>query len=380
MQGTIISRHLLGQIFMAVTLLTCILLFTAWLTQSLRYLELIANNGISVTQFLQIIAFLLPSLIVVILPVCCLIATVSVIQRLISENEIVIYQSSGLSPFQIARPFLFVGILLSGFIIWMSNSIAPESADKFMNLKNGIAKEFSAGLLRNGTFSKFNGLTIYVQDHLEGDKLHNVFIYKTETDGSHVSIFAQNGEIITKNGRIFLDLFNGCRQIYTQKIEENKSFFFQQLLYDLEILQPTTPSIITDSAFSLIQLLVPSEKLPDNQRHKMIAEAHRRLIGSYLTFFFMLHGVTILLTSQYRRGGGNKIAFFTVASGVLLQIIIYTLINMLSKSYLLLAGLYFILFSLTLLYFISLVRGRSILSFFAKRIAFFNKTKVQGNK
>lgn len=366
MLGTIISRHLLRQIFMAVTLLTLILLFTAWLTQSLRYLELIASNGISLSKFLKIIVFLLPSLIVIILPACCLIATASVIQKLRGENEIVIYQSAGLSPFQIAKPFLLIGLMLVGLVMWLSNSIAPQSADKFVTLKNGIAKEFSAGLLRNGTFSKFNNLTVYVQDHLEGDKMHNIFIYKTELDGTHVSIFAENGEIITKNEEVFLELFNGCRQIYTEKIEESKAFFFQQLIYDLEIQQPKSASISTDSAFPLLQLLNPSLDLPKIQRHRMMAEAHKRLIGSYLAFFFMLHAAVILLTAQYKRGGSNKVVFLTVASGILLQIIVYSMVNMLGKSYFILIGLYVILISLTIFYFTALVQGRWILSYFQR--------------
>lgn len=367
MPRTIISRHLLRQIFIAVTLLTLILLFTAWLTQSLRYLELIASNGISLTKFLNIIAFLLPSLVVVILPACCLIATASVIQRLLSENEIIIYQSSGLSPFQIAKPFLTIGLILAGLIMWMSNSIAPQSADKFSMLKNGIAKEFSAGLLKNGTFSKFNGLTVYVQDHLDGDKLHNIFIYKTEPDGSHVSIFAEHGEIITKEDQVFLELFKGCRQIYTEKIEENKAFFFQQLIYDLEIQQPKSTSIATDNTFSLRQLLFPSQDLPKNQRYKMMAEAHKRIIGSYLTFFFVLHAAVILLTSPYKRGGSNKVVFLTVASGIFLQIVVYAMINMLSKSYFILIGLYLLLIALTVLYLICLVQGRWIFSLFQRK-------------
>lgn len=366
MQGTIISRHLLRQIVMAVILLTVVLLFTAWLTQSLRFLEIVANNGITIVKFIKIIVFLLPSLMVVILPVCCLIATASTIQKLVSENEIVIYQSTGMSLFQVAKPFLLVGGILTVFTIWISNSVAPQSSDNFTNLKNNIAQEFSAGILRNGTFSNFNGMTIYVQDHVEGDRLHNVFIYKNAPDGTEVSIFAENGELITKGGRFYLQLFNGCRQIHTQKIEDNKAFFFKELLYDLEILQPKNPAIVSDSAFSLLQLLAPPSNLPSKDRYRMMAEAHKRIIGSYLAFFFMLHAAAIILTFPYKRGGNSKIVLLTVVSGILLQIVIYALINMLGKSYVILGLAYFLLISLSLLYFTCLIRAQGIMSLFQR--------------
>lgn len=366
MQGTIISRHLLRQIIMAVTLLTVVLLFTAWLTQSLRFLEIVANNGITIVKFIKIILFLLPGLTVVILPVCCLIATASTIQKLISENEIIIYQSTGMSLLQIARPFLLVGGFLTVLTIWISNSIAPQSSDNFTNLKNNITQEFSAGILRNGTFSEFNGLTIYVQDHVEGDRLHNVFIYKTEQDQTHVSIFAEKGKLIAKDGRFYLQLFNGCRQIYTDKIEDNKAFFFTELLYDLEILQPQSSAIVSDSAFSMAQLLIPPSDLPGKDRHRMMAEAHKRIIGSYLAFFFVLHATAILLTSPYKRGGNNKFVLLTVVMGILLQIVIYALINMLSKSYIILGLAYLLLIGLSLLYFIWLLRAQGVMSIFQR--------------
>lgn len=375
MQGTIISRHLLRQIIMAVTLLTVVLLFTAWLTQSLRFLEIVANNGLTIIKFLKIIIFLLPSLLVVILPVCCLIATTSTIQKLSSENEIVIYQSTGMSLLQIARPFLLVGGVLTILTMWISNNIAPQSSDNFTNLKNNIGQEFSAGILRNGTFSKFNGLTIYVQDHVDGDKLHNVFIYKNEPDRTQVSIFAEKGELITKEGRFYLQLFNGCRQIYTHKIEDNKAFFFKELLYDLEILQPKSKAVVSDSASSLRQLLMPPSNLPSLDRHKMMAEAHKRIMGSYLVFFFMLHAVAILLTSPYKRGGNSKIGLLTVVSGVLLQIAVYALINMLGKSYFILVLAYLLLIGLSVLYFVWLFSSRRVVPVVGRMISSFQQSE-----
>lgn len=365
-RGTIITRHLLRQFFTAVTLLTVVLLFIAWLTQSLRFLEIIANNGTTIAKFIKIIAFLLPGLVIIILPICCLIAAVTLLNKLISENEFVIYQSSGLSLIQIARPFLLVGAVLSGFTMWVSNSVAPQSLDKFLALKNSVAQEFSAGILRNGTFSKFNGMTIYVQDHTAEDRLHNIFIYKNESAQSEVSIFAEKGEVITKDGIVYLLLFNGCRQIQSNKIEGNKTFFFNTLLYDLEIARPKNMTNSSDSAYSLPQLLWPSDKVPAGDRYQMMAEAHKRIIGSYLAFFFILHACSLLLTAPHRRRGNNKIILLAMASGLLLQIILYALINMIDKSYLVLGAAYLLLLGLTILHFISLAKSKNIGSFFQK--------------
>lgn len=352
---------------MAITGLTIVLSFTTWLTQSLKFLEFIANNGITPIHFIQIIALLLPGLIVIILPVCCLIATVFVVHKLTSENEVVIYQSSGISPFQIAKPFLIIAALLAGISWWLVNSVVPQSADKFTSLKSNLSQEFSAAIIRDGTFSKFKDLTIYVQNHVDGDKLHNVFLYRTEANNSETSIFAEKGQIINHNGYVYLQLFNGCRQVHTKMLEDNKAFFFKELLYDLNVLSQDDVATISDTSFSLRQLLSPAVDIPDSNRSKMMIEAHKRIIGSFLVFFFVLHAVSLLLTSPYKRGGNNSISLLAITSGILFQIVLYSLVNLLSKTFLALFAAYFILIGLTGVHLVSLIQARNILTYFRKK-------------
>lgn len=367
MHVSIITKHLSRQLILAILGLTVVLSFITWLTQSLKFLELIANNGITPFRFMQIIALLLPSLTVVILPICCLVATVFIIHKLIGENEIVIYQAGGISLVQIIRPFLIVGFILASFSWWLANSVAPKSTDKFSALKNTLSHEFSAGVIRDGTFSKFKDLTIYVQDRLDGDKLHNVFLYRKEANNTEMSIFAENGQVIASNGRIYLQLFNGCRQVHSQNLEDNKAFFFKEFLYDLNILSQEGVASISGVPFSMSQLLRPSMDIPDSSRSKMMIEAHKRIIGSFLVFLFVLHGAALLLTSPYKRGGNNKIALLAVTSGILLQIVLYVLINLLSKSLFSLFIAYLILISLTGLHCTSLIQERNILTYFRKK-------------
>ena len=98
----------------------------------------------------------------------------------------------------------------------------------------------------------------------------------------------------------------------------------------------------------------------------MMAEAHKRIIGSYLVFFFMLHAAAILLTSPYKRGGNNKLGLLTVVLGVLLQIAVYALINMLGKSYIILVLAYLLLIGLSLLYLAWLLTSQRVKPVFHK--------------
>ena len=76
---TAICRYILRQLFEATVFITIVLACTIWLTQSLRFVELIINRGLSLGAFLYLTSLLLPSFLVIILPVAlaCVLALTS---------------------------------------------------------------------------------------------------------------------------------------------------------------------------------------------------------------------------------------------------------------------------------------------------------------
>ena len=63
-----IFRQLIGPMLVVTFSLTGVI----WLTQSLRFIDLIINKGLSFWLFLYLTLLLLPSLLTVILPIACL--------------------------------------------------------------------------------------------------------------------------------------------------------------------------------------------------------------------------------------------------------------------------------------------------------------------
>ncbi len=60
-------------------------------------------------------------------PIACLIATLLTLSRLNSHNEVIVLRSSGLNFWQITKPALCFGILVSTFIFWVNERFVPRA-------------------------------------------------------------------------------------------------------------------------------------------------------------------------------------------------------------------------------------------------------------
>ena len=82
------TRYLLSQLTLPVLIATLAFSGAVWLSQSLRFVDLIVNKGLPVTTFLYLTLLLFPSLLTVILPVALFSAVLFVYHRLLLESEV----------------------------------------------------------------------------------------------------------------------------------------------------------------------------------------------------------------------------------------------------------------------------------------------------
>ena len=97
-------RYLLLQLLMPALLATVAFSGAVWLSQSLRFVDLIVNKGLPLATFLYLTVLLFPSLLLVILPFALFCAVLFAYHRLTLESELVVMQSVGLSHLQLALP------------------------------------------------------------------------------------------------------------------------------------------------------------------------------------------------------------------------------------------------------------------------------------
>ena len=104
----LISRYLFKKMTVTIALLTIIFIGAIWLTQSLRFIEVIVNHSVSLWGYFSLIIYLIPDLMATTLPICLLIGGIHVYSKLTNDHEIQVIRALGLSNFQIAKPLLIL--------------------------------------------------------------------------------------------------------------------------------------------------------------------------------------------------------------------------------------------------------------------------------
>ena len=129
-----LTRYIFSQLFFtvlaAIILLTCIM----WLAQSLRYIDFIANKGVPILLFLEMILYLLPNLIVIVVPIAVLIGVLFIYNKLITDHELVVMQASGMSYWQLAKPVIAIGILFTFILYLFTFFFLPFSFRKYRDI------------------------------------------------------------------------------------------------------------------------------------------------------------------------------------------------------------------------------------------------------
>src|ERR1700753_2897447 len=95
-------------------LFTFLLTAVIWLTQALRLLDLVINRGQSAPTFVYLTILILPSLLVIILPIAFFAGTLFALYKLNVDSELVVMSAAGYSRLQLGVPvFLAAAIVMA---------------------------------------------------------------------------------------------------------------------------------------------------------------------------------------------------------------------------------------------------------------------------
>lgn len=339
------KRYLLTQIITSTLSVSIVLIIAVMLTLSLRFMDLIVNNNASLFLIIKLIAFLLPDLLTSLFPIATAVASIFIFNKLTGDRELLVLRTSGLSDWQIAKPFLILAsiltlLLLSSNLFWL-----PVSFKKFRNLEIQLREDIAGYLLQDGQFSSQNGVTVYVQSKKAHNQLEGLFIYDGRDAKKPVTITAQKGLLIDTQDQFKLLMVNGTRQEYSDIDNTHSILSFDEYIYDLKIFSGVqkiyTPK---PNEFFVHQLAFPQKyNIPQNLHQRYRAEAHQRLLVPFMVLSFSFLVSCVLLSLKHSRKSRIKqvalLAFVLCA----LQIGCFTFFNLAASNTLWLACAYFLI-------------------------------------
>jgi lipopolysaccharide export system permease protein len=310
---TLLDRYLFRQLALALLAVTVGLAALVWLTQSLRFIELVLDRGLSLAVFFELTSLLLPSFFSVILPITTFIVMLFVHLRLAGDRELVVMRSAGLSNWQIARPALALGLLVVAVMALLNFWLVPLSHTAFRQWQFEIRNQLVGVLVQEGVFSTLgNDLTVYARKRDPDGTLRGIMVHDQREASGAVTILAQAGRIVQGADGPRVTLYDGVRQ----QMEKGASgapprltvLSFSENSVDLARVARNEETRSRDSRErSIAELLDPDpiEGLRPRELRRFRAEAHQRMASPITAFSFALVGLAVALTGQFRRHGGG---------------------------------------------------------------------------
>ena len=310
---TLLDRYLFRQLALALLAVTVGLAALVWLTQSLRFIELVLDRGLSLAVFFELTSLLLPSFFSVILPITTFIVMLFVHLRLAGDRELVVMRAAGLSNWQIARPALALGLLVVAVMAFLNFWLVPLSHTAFRQWQFEIRNQLVGVLLQEGVFSTVgNDLTVYARKREADGTLRGIMVHDQREAGGAVTILAQSGRIGQGADGPRVTLYDGVRQ----QMEKGASgapprltvLSFSENSVDLARVARNDETRSRDSRERSISELLypdPSEELRPRDVRRFRSEAHQRMASPLTALSFALVGLAVALTGQFRRHGGG---------------------------------------------------------------------------
>src|ERR1044071_7125051 len=148
-----LSLYILRQILGPFLLFTLLLTLVVWMTQALRLLDLVINRGQSAPIFAYLTMLMLPSLLVVIVPIAFFGAAIYALSKLNNDSELVVMWSAGISLVQIAIPALIAASIAMAITYACSLYLMPLGQRLITDKVFEIRADIGTAILREGAFT-----------------------------------------------------------------------------------------------------------------------------------------------------------------------------------------------------------------------------------
>ena len=300
-----LDSYIFRQVLFALVVATGGLTALIWLTQSLRFVDLVVNRGLSLAVFLHLTALLIPSFIEIMLPITTYVVIQFVYQRMSTDRELTVMRAAGLSPWAMARPALtvaFLAMLLGyGLSLWG----VPAAMADFKEFQWEIRNRLAAFLLQDGVFTPLSDkLTVYVRSRDPDGSLRGILVDDAREATAHATILAERGRLLDGPSGPRVLLLDGSRQEIDHQTGRLDILTFKQNEIDLaEATKGDVARPIDMSELPLGALLDPHPMF-ERDRAKWKAEGHKRLTIPLTTLSYAMVGLFSALGGIFRRHGG----------------------------------------------------------------------------
>jgi len=311
----IFHQLLTATIFVAVTL-TCVV----WLTQSLRFVEMIVNRGLSIPLFVYFTLLLLPNFVAICLPVALLVATLFIYNRLLADSELVVLRAGGFSHYRLARPAIVLAALATVVCYTLTVYFIPASYRSFKDLQASLRTSFPTILLQEGVFNTVvKGITVYVRRRDDNGELRGIMVHDARNPARPITMMAERGSIVADANGPRVVMVNGNRQETNEKDGGLSLLYFDRYSFDIGAIAPTRGVRWREPRERFLPQLFTPPTSDDWARNKLLLEGHYRLAMPLLPVAFAFVALAFMLGGDFSRRGQLARILCAVATVLLIE-------------------------------------------------------------
>jgi lipopolysaccharide export system permease protein len=320
----LIDRYLLRQLLGPTLLATAALTGVALLGTSLSSLDMIVNQRQSAIVFLKVTLLAMPQLTNIVLPFAVFAAGLVSLNRLHTEQEIVVCFAGGMSRWRVISPAIRLASTVALLALLMNLWVQPLAYRAMREVMFEVKTDLVATLVREGEFTQpAAGLTVYAQSIDNKGEMHNLFIHQLKEDGGATTYMANSGHIAKRNGVPVLMLENGSTQQFSER-DVLDFLTFNEYPFELSQLSDADEMIhYKPSDRYLHELFFPDLQQAWEKRNRkaLLAEGNARLATPLYNITAMALALSAIIGGGFSRLGYTRRIGMMIGVAILVRIL-----------------------------------------------------------
>jgi lipopolysaccharide export system permease protein len=316
----LIERYLFRQLLGPTLFATVALAALALLARSLSEFDVLVEQRQSALVFLKIIALALPQLLNIVMPIALFVAALVALNRLHTEQEIVVCFAGGMSRWRVISPAMRLAVFAALFSLFLGLWVQPWAARQIRETAFEVKTDVASTLVQPGQFTEPGpGLTVYAQSIDRNNLIHNLFIHQETPNGGASTYSSREAVIATRHGVPVLIMMKGSNQQFSNSgVLQYTSF--EEYTFDLSSLFQSDELLHYKVADRYLhELFFPdmTQEWEQKNRVELLAEGHSRFAGPLYNIALMAMALAAVIGGQFSRMGyGKRIATVGAAAGV----------------------------------------------------------------
>ena len=303
-----IDRYMLSQFLVLFGFFALILVALFWINRAVILFDRLIGDGQSALVFLEFTSLGLPKLITTVLPIAAFAGAVYVTNRMMSESEMTVLQSTGSGPWRLARPVLAYGVCVALMMTMLTHFLVPMAQAQLSQRENEISQNVTARLLTEGTFlHPADNVTFYTRLIDADGVLRDVFLSDRRTPKDGVIYTAAEAYLVRSGDGTTLIMVDGLAQRLNNTNQRLATAKFRDFSFDISALVNKSAS----GSQSIGNMITPAllgdwsevERRTGDSAGVIAEEFHSRFAQPLFSIIAAMIGFATLMVGGYSRFG-----------------------------------------------------------------------------